>query len=150
MKTFVLNGWSVCLCCILAVSACEKRPELITGSVFLVTKGAGSYKMGLVSIHLLPTEKAAEMLDELKRSVSSANSELQQKFEGLSADLSKLQVEEAALEKQRVALSLECDNVDVAYTAIRNATSLSSNSVPPLELGFIFDAKATADVEREA
>lgn len=150
MKNLFVSSWAVCLCSILAVSGCEKRPELITGSVFVVTKGAGSYKMGLVPIYLLPSEKAAEMLDELARRVSSANSELRKKIEGLSAGLSKLQEQDGALEKQRVALSLECDSVDAAYTAVRNAISLGSNDVPPIEVGFIFDAKAAADAEREA
>jgi len=150
MKKFLLSRWAAFLCSILAVSGCEKRPELITGSVFVVTKGAGSYKMGLVPIYLLPTEKAAEMLDELSRSVSSANSELQKKIEGLRADVSELQEQDAALEKQRVALSLECDGVDAAYTAVRNAISLESSGVPPPEIQFIFDAKATADAERDA
>jgi hypothetical protein len=150
MKKLVLSSWMVCLCSILAVTGCEKRPELITGSVFVVTKGAGSYKMGLVPIYLLPSEKAAEMLDELARRVSSANSELQKKIEGLSADLTKLQEQDGALEKQRVALSLECDSVDAAYTAVRNAISLGSNGAPPVEVQFIFDAKGAADAEREA
>lgn len=80
MKNLFVSSWAVCLCSILAVSGCEKRPELITGSVFVVTKGAGSYKMGLVPVYLLPSEKAAEMLDELARRVSSANSELRKKL----------------------------------------------------------------------
>lgn len=150
MKNLFVSSWAVCLCSILAVSGCEKRPELITGSVFVVTKGAGSYKMGLVPVYLLPSEKAAEMLDELARRVSSANSKLRKKIEGLSAGLSKLQEQDGALEKQRAALSLECDSVDAAYTAVRNAISLGSNDVPPIEVGFIFDAKAAADAEREA
>jgi len=149
MKNFVLSGWAAGLCSILAVSGCEKRPELISGSVFVVTKGAGSYKMGLVPIYLLPSEKAAEMLDELARRVSSANSDLQKKIEGLSADLSKLKEQDGAIEKQRVALSLECDSVDAAYTAVRNAISLDSSDVPPAEVRFIFDAKGAADAERE-
>lgn len=68
----------------------------------------------------------------------------------MSAGLSKLQEQDGALEKQRAALSLECDSVDAAYTAVRNAISLGSNDVPPIEVGFIFDAKAAADAEREA
>ena len=150
MKDFFPRGWVACLCSILVLSGCEKRPELITGSVFVVTKGAGSYKMGLVPIYLLPSEKASEMLDELALSVSSANVELQKKINGLGADVSKLQLEKAALEKERAALSLQCDSVDAAYTAVRNAITLSSNDAPPEEVRFIFDAKTAADTEREA
>lgn len=150
MNNFVRMSWATYLCTVLAMSGCEKRPELITGSVFVVTKGAGSYKMGLVPIYLLPSEKAAEMLDELTRRVSSAEAELQKKIEALSADLSKLQEQNAALEKQRVALSLECDSVDAAYTAVRDAISLGSDDAPPKEVRFVFDAKGAADEEREA
>ena len=59
------------LMCICFCSSCKRETE-ITGEVFVVTKGAGNYKFGLVEIGVLPLEDAKKYLLTRQDSVEKA------------------------------------------------------------------------------
>lgn len=138
---------SIVFCCLL-LTGCEKQPELIKGSVFVVTKGAGSYKMGLVAVYLLPRGEAAEVLSRVESSVSEANANLQKDIEAANARIGKLQEEKSSAEEHLMDLEAECKGVDAAYAALNSALDVGNSSDIPDDFRFIFEAKAKADAER--
>lgn len=138
----------IVFCCLLP-AGCKKRPELIKGSVFVVTKGAGNYKMGLVPVYLLSREEAARVLAEVEKAMSEANAKLQKEVEDTNARVGKLQGKKDSVEGQLAGLEEEFKGVDSAFSALDTAMNLEDASAVPDDFRFIFEAKAKADAERE-
>jgi len=55
----------------------------VPGSVFIVTKGSGSYKFGLVSIYVLQPEKLKRYLDESEIKLKNEINHLKSDHDGL-------------------------------------------------------------------
>lgn len=149
MKSLSALVSSLIVFCCLLPAGCKKRPELIKGSVFVVTKGAGSYKMGLVSVYLLPREGSAQALAEVEKAMSEANAELEKQIKETDSRVGKLQEEKDSITKELSALEEECKGVDAASSALSTAMNLEDAAGIPDDLRFIFEAKAKADAERD-
>jgi len=59
------------LACSIFTAACKKETE-ITGEVFVVTKGAGNYKFGLVQVAIVPLEEAKQQVRSQQSAVTRA------------------------------------------------------------------------------
>ncbi len=70
---------SVILLCVLFAVGCNKRTE-IKGDVFVVTQGAGSYKLGLVQVAAFPEEKIKENIERKKPEIVTLTSKLNEAF----------------------------------------------------------------------
>ena len=57
----LLPSFALSLCLLLAVAGCSKKPTLIQGQIFVVTKGGENIKMGAVPVRVIPEEQFKEI-----------------------------------------------------------------------------------------